>query len=166
MYWTDPERSKIYRADVDGSNVEDLVAGLTFPSSIALDPGAGKMYWTTTSKIQRADLDGSNVEDLATGLVDYYSGRDIDIALDTKERKMYWTGRQTVSICRANLDGSKVEDVFGDYIGDIGQIALDPTQGTLYYTTDGRIVRTDIVTSSEDLIDGLGDLVDIALDGS
>ena len=165
MYWTDPETSKIYRADLDGSNVEDLVAGLGFPVSIALDLGTGKMYWTDsgTSKIQRADLDGSNVEDLATGLVDFDGS---DIALDTRAQKMYWTGRGPVSIYRANLDGSRVEDVFGDYFGDIGQIALDPTQGTLYYTKEGRIVRTDTVTSFEDLIDGLGDLVDIALDGS
>ena len=164
MYWTDPETSKIYRADLDGANVEDLVAGLRFPVSIALDLGAGKMYWTSsgTYNVKRADLDGSNVEDLATGLVDFYGS---DIAIDTRARKMYWTGSGSVSIYRANLDGSRVEDVFGDYFGAIGQIALDSTQGTLYYTTGGHIVRTDLVTSFEDLIDGLGDIVDIALDG-
>ena len=165
MYWTDPENSKIYRAGLDGSNVEDLVADSHFPVGIALDLGAGKMYWTESGgyKVRRADLDGSNVEDLATGLVDFDGS---DIALDSRARKMYWTGRGPVSIYRANLDGSGVEDVFGDYFGDIGQIALDPTRGTLYYTQGGRIVRTDIVTSFEHLIDGLGDLVDIALDGS
>jgi len=48
-----------------------LVSGLNVPFGIALDLGAGKMYWTDafTDKIQRANLDGSDVEDLVTGLV-------------------------------------------------------------------------------------------------
>ena len=69
VYWTD---AKIQRADLDGNNVEDLVTlGLTGPHGIALDPAAGKMYWTDsgTDKIQRADLDGLGVEDLVIHLL-------------------------------------------------------------------------------------------------
>ena len=90
MYWTDFGTDKIQRADLDGSNVEDLVTtGLDIPFGIALDVRAGKMYWTDagTDKIQRADLDGSNVEDLVTtGL-----GFPYRIALDLTNSKMYWT---------------------------------------------------------------------------
>ena len=60
---------KIQRANLDGSNVEDLVTqGLSSPRGIALDVEGGKMYWTDsgTDKIQRANLDGSNIEDLVT----------------------------------------------------------------------------------------------------
>ena len=69
MYWTDWGTDKIQRANLDGSNIEDLVTqGLSSPSGIALDVEGGKMYWTDwgTAKIQRANLDGSNVEDLVT----------------------------------------------------------------------------------------------------
>ena len=69
MYWIDWGTDKIHRADLDGSNVEDLITtGLRWPSGIALDVGGGKMYWTEdgTNKIQRASLDGSQVEDLVT----------------------------------------------------------------------------------------------------
>ena len=65
MYWTDYGTEKIQRANLDGSNVEDLITtGLTSPFGIALDVGRGKMYWTDeyTVKIQRANLDGSNVQ--------------------------------------------------------------------------------------------------------
>ena len=66
--------TKIYRANLDGSNVEDLVTTRSKkyagPTDIALDVGKGKMYWTEgktsagyTAKIRRANLDGSNVED-------------------------------------------------------------------------------------------------------
>ena len=69
MYWTDSGTDKIQRANLDGSNIEDLVTqGLSYPAGIALDVEGGKMYWTDsgTDKIQRANLDGSNIEDLVT----------------------------------------------------------------------------------------------------
>ena len=65
MYWTDLDTKKIQRANLDGSNVQDLVTrtqGLSLPGGIALDIAGGKMYWVDfgTEKIQRANLDGSN----------------------------------------------------------------------------------------------------------
>src|SRR6266511_1591157 len=65
MYWTvtydDP---KIQRANLNGTGVEDLVAGLSDPAGIALDVAGGKMYWTDYSRhtIQRANLDGTGME--------------------------------------------------------------------------------------------------------
>ena len=62
---------KIQRANLDGSNVEDLITrGLEEPSGIALDVAGGKMYWTDwdTGKIQRANLDGTEIRDIITGL--------------------------------------------------------------------------------------------------
>ena len=38
---------KIQRANLDGSNIEDLVTqGVKSPDGIALDVAGGKMYWT------------------------------------------------------------------------------------------------------------------------
>ena len=72
IYWTDWGVDKIQRANLDGSNVEDLVTtGLRVPWGIALDIAGGKMYWTDFNKIQRANLDGSNVEDLVTSGLSY-----------------------------------------------------------------------------------------------
>ena len=71
MYWTNtsywpgpwPGLDKIQRANLDGSNMEDLVTtGVVIAHGIALDVSAGKMYWTNSGGIQRANLDGSNVE--------------------------------------------------------------------------------------------------------
>ena len=82
MYWTDGDTGKIQRANLDGSNVEVLVTKLDTPSSLALDVGAGKMYWgawdkdSRRGKIQRANLNGTNVRDIRKGL-----GYPWDIAL-------------------------------------------------------------------------------------
>ena len=77
MYWVedsveDSFENKIQRANLDGSQVEELVPiESDAPSGIALDLARGKIYWTDVvkDKIQRANLDGSQIENiLATGL--------------------------------------------------------------------------------------------------
>jgi len=58
VYWTDTTLDKIQRANLDGTEVEDLITGLPFPDGIALDIDAGQMYWTDANedKIQRANM--------------------------------------------------------------------------------------------------------------
>ena len=110
MYWTNPGSQEIQRANLDGSQVEDLVtSGLGSPTGLDLDVTGGKMYWTDrrTDKIQRANLDGSHVEDLVTGGLDKPNG----LALDVAGGKMYWADAGTNKIQRANLNGSNVEDL-------------------------------------------------------
>ena len=175
MYWTDRFAEKIQRANLDGSNVEDLITtGLDLPYGIALDVGRGKMYWTDLrydsntdsyhSKIQRANLDGSNVEDLiTTGLTSPFF-----IALDVGRGKMYWTDPDTSKIQRANLDGSNVEDLITTGLGEPRGIALDVGRGKMYwteyyqmpsapYTRTAKIRRANLNGSNvEDLITTTG----------
>ena len=68
--WGGPGVDKIRRANLDGTNVEDLVTTgfAAVAHGIVLDVSAGKMYWTDGGKIRRANLDGSNVEDAITGI--------------------------------------------------------------------------------------------------
>ena len=163
IYWTDWGTDKIQRVNLDGSNVEDLVTGLTHPWDIALDIAGGKMYWADsgTDKIQRANLDGSNVEDLVTGLT-----HPRGIALDIAGGKMYWPDWDTDKIQRANLDGSNVEDLVTGLTRP-EDIALDIAGGKIYWmnSTVGKIQRANLDGSNvEDLVTGLTRPGDIALD--
>ena len=165
MYWADSVADKIQRANLDGSNVEDLVTeGLSDSDGIALDVAGGKMYWTDTEtdKIQRANLDGSNIEDLVTRLE-----RPPVIALDLSGGKMYWTDVKTNKIQRANLDGSNIEDLVTG-LGNPDGIALDLSGGKMYWTDweANKIQRANLDGSNiEDLVtEGLGDPNVIALD--
>lgn len=169
MYWTDPDPSakKIQRANLDGSNIEDLVTtGLISPTGIALDVEAGKMYWTDfgTDKIQRANLDGSNVEDMIATVL----SNPIGIALDVTGGKMYWTDDGTDKIQRANLDGSNIEDLVTTGLSFTDGIALDVVGGKMYWTDLGilKIQRADLDgTNVQDLITtGLIFPIGIALD--
>ena len=165
MYWietgAETGAGKIRRADLDGSNVEDLFTGLDYPYGIALDMAGGKIYWTGTGKIQRADLNGSNVEDLFTGL-DYPYG----IALDMAGGKIYWTDWDSGKIQCADFNGSNVEDLVTG-LDSPRAIALDVAGGKIYWTDyfAGKIQRADLNGSNvEDLVGGLEGSTDLALD--
>lgn len=127
IYWSNVDRKaksgKIQRANLDGSNLEDIVTGLRGPHSIALDMRGRKIYWTADGhKIQRANLDGNNVENVVIGLADVS-----DLALDVAAGKIYWTARDpdtaTYKIQRANLNTSRVKDVITG-LGYVWGIAL------------------------------------------
>ncbi len=116
MYWA---AENIYRADTDGSNVEEIVSGLRHPTFLAVHKAGERIYWLDAvleepGMMQRAGLDGSDVEDVITDL-----GYPAGIALDPAGGKVYWTEWVTDSgkIRRANLDGSSPEDVLMDLIG-------------------------------------------------
>ncbi|MBW8038931.1 MAG: hypothetical protein FVQ85_02905 [Planctomycetes bacterium] len=135
MYWTGNYYGphKIQRANLDGSDVEDLVllSGASETIGIALDISAGKMYWADSyaDKIQSANLDGSEVTDLVSNGLSYPVG----IALDISAGKMYWADNVAQKIQCANLDGSEVTDlVTSGIIGPTG-IALDISAGKMYW---------------------------------
>ncbi|MCY4594774.1 MAG: T9SS type A sorting domain-containing protein [Bryobacterales bacterium] len=185
VYWTTRATAehgpKIQRANLDGTQIEDLVTThLSLPVSLVLDPGGGKMYWTQalTGKIQRANLDGSEVEDLiTTGLEDPHS-----VALDLGAGKMYWTDRGVLSasgigakIQRANLDGTQVENLvirknvrFGPGLDRPTGLALDLHAGKMYWIDDGlsRMIKWANLdgTQVENLITDLVSPQNLALD--
>ena len=111
MYWADSFNDNIGRANLDGSNYEEL-GSTPAPVGLALDLRNRRVYWTDPflGKIERSFLNGDNVETLLTEL-----NRPTDIVLDTLSLKMYWveTNWKTKNkIRRANLDGSNVTDIF------------------------------------------------------
>jgi parallel beta-helix repeat protein len=164
MYWAEQGPDSISRANIDGTGVEELVTGLSFPVGIALDGAGGKMYWVDSElgNIQRANLDGSSVEELVTGLG---TARGID--LDAAGGKIYWVdGGGGGKIQRANLDGSGVEDLITS-LGSAWGMALDVDGGKMYwimYLAD-KIQRANLDGSGvEELVSGLSSPRGIALD--
>jgi hypothetical protein len=132
MYWADSRSGKIFRANLDGTGVADVLANIS-PYGIAVDTAAGKVYWTERGdpdKIRRANLDGSQIEDL---IVDDALDWPFHIELDVSNGKMYWTCFYCQTIRRANLDGSNIEDlVIEPQIGILG-LALDVDNGKMYW---------------------------------
>ena len=171
IYWVNQMLDHIQRANLDGSDVEDLVTW-TFSDSLTLDRSRRKIYWTDYSMnaIRRANFDGSNVEDLVTT-----TDTPVSLALDVARGKIYWTvwergfdGPRTIQ--RANLDGSKVEYILTNP-DKLTSLTLDPVGGKIYWiasesgTDTGTIQRSNLDGSKvENIITGLNNPWSIALD--
>jgi len=162
MYWTDSLDDNIRRANLDGSNVVEVLAGTIHPNGLALDIGGGKMYWSESSgsdKIRRANLDGTDAEDLVTtGLV-----QPGGVALDLVGSKLYFTDQEGETIERANLDGTGRETILTSVELTFPiHLALDIDGGKMYWTeafllaTNGRVRRANLDGMNiEDLFIGI-----------
>ena len=135
IYWTDPGTENIWRANLDGSNIETLITIEKGPGpyGFALDVGEGKMYWTQgLRRIRRANLDGSDIETLIITGYNLYR-----LALDVDEGKMYWTesggNHYPYRIRRANLDGSNIETLILPG-GEPSGLSVDAAGGKMYWT--------------------------------
>ena len=175
IYWTDSGTDTIRRANIDGSNVQDIVTtGFRTPTDITVDLNWDKLYWTDsgTDTIQWADLDGSNVQDIITTGLRTPTG----IVVDTEWGSLYWIDSGTDKIQSASLgglsvDGSSVRDVVTTGLRTPTDIAIDayhPNLGKIYWTDAGtdKIQRVNFNGANiEDLVtEGLRTPTSIALD--
>jgi Low-density lipoprotein receptor repeat class B len=145
IYWTDVQNCKIQRANIDGSNIENLITfGLFYPSAIALDLVNRHMYWTDSyfsHVINRANLDGTNVQTVynvfgnssgsARGITIY------GIALDVPSRKIYYTIQGAVGIYRVGFDGTNNENILRRLRTFPNQLALDLDNKKIYWQEYG-----------------------------
>ena len=164
MYWTDLKTAEIQRANLDGSQVETIVPGLGISNAesrgIAVDGGAGKIYWTGAG-VRRANLDGSQLETLG-------SIRGDDIALYVVRGRMY-LAEWSDGVQRANLDGSQVRILVGDRDTNATAIGLDPSRGKIYW---GHWARDSIHWANLDgsqveiIVSGLRSVHDFDIDES
>lgn len=174
VYWTDGLNGVIRRADLDGSNIEDLVTGAGRPVNIALDLPGGKMFWvdTISDQIYRANLDGTGVESVVTlGPPSPFQSEGYGIAVDSADGKLYYTNEaHDNKVFRSNLDGTAIETVIAVTDGNPFALALDLSAQKVYFSHEGgpsgRIQRVNFDGSElEDLVTtGLGSLGGIALD--
>ncbi|CAL4174127.1 unnamed protein product, partial [Meganyctiphanes norvegica] len=107
IYWTDSANSSIYAMNSDGTNIV-MIINVERPRAIVLDPCGGHMYYTdwgrfgTTGKIYRATMAGSFKEVIIGDDLSQPSG----LAIDYKEKMLYWTDAVKEKIERAYLNGT------------------------------------------------------------
>ena len=169
IYWSKffnmpSKENAILRANLDGTNVEEIITGGRISAGLTLDLSMGKLFLANcaTERIQRANLDGSDVEDI---IVITGPGCPLDIEFDVNGEKVYWVepgGR----IHRADIDGSSTEELASG-ISHPHTIVFDSFTNKIYWTAhgDGSIHRANHDGSNiEVIISGLGGPVYLALD--
>lgn len=131
VYWTDVSGSTgLYRADLDGTNVEHIVASASalLYTGLAVSPQMGKIYWAETGvgQIQRCNLDGSSFEVIADGAE---VGTPVGVAFDETDGTLYWTDLSSSAVMRADPDGANASVVLDDTdgLGSPVSVAIDFT---------------------------------------
>jgi len=149
----------------DGSDRKVIVADCQLPDGIAIDVGAGHIYWTNMGSnpsvndgsIERADIDGKNRKVIVPRGATFTPKQ---LQLDQKNGKLYWCDREGMRVMRANLDGSQIETLVETGRGDADRreqtrwcvgITIDPKLRKIYWTQKGpdnaglgRIFRANI----------------------
>ena len=147
LYISDYGANKIFRANLDGSNVEDFRTGLDKPVAMAFDYQENQIYWNTTTGVQRADL-GCNVltqkEDFVTGQANDPDG----LAIDLVNRKLYWINYDG-GVWSKNLDGTGEKEIIPGIEGASIMVVGD----RIYY--DEYVGSGDVRIKSANL-DGTG----------
>ncbi|NNE35402.1 MAG: DUF5050 domain-containing protein [Rhodothermales bacterium] len=168
-YWTKPFLRVIERANLDGSEVEEVVDGVDGPTGIAVDAVAQKVYWTDSDGdngvILRANFDGTDSEVLVTAASEELGHMELDV----DGGKMYWVNTTAGEISRSNLDGSSIEQVVS--LSGRGGISLDLTADKIYWvdwavgSVEGSVRRANLDGSGiEDLPLQVFGPTDIAVD--
>lgn len=137
VYSTDPADA-IYRADLVGSAptliVSAAAGGLQTPRGIAVNPAAGRIYWSDTGggTIKRANLDGSDVSTLIGGLPG-----PVGLALDPAGATLYWVDSVADRIESIATDGSGHAIIKDTGLVNPHSLALDAQSGRLYWSDFG-----------------------------
>ena len=146
IYWTSTGDSfqdtpgKIQRANLDGSQVEDVYTSDEHAfSGLFLDTAQSEMYVVqrNTDSILKMDMDGSNVSELYnadnTGLVNPKQMVYNDQANEFIWTRSYEAFNESEKIIRTAADGSSGLDVILTYNAEINSIALDKENSRLFW---------------------------------
>lgn len=135
LYWASKNDKKIQRSLLDGSDIVDLVSGITniTPKGIAGHDASGFLYYTTIRDLYRVDIDGSNNILLATGASNEMQG----IVIDDVGDKVYTCGTGgDDNITRYDLDGSnKTVIISGVELGGPLDLEIDFVNNKLLWVS-------------------------------
>lgn len=119
-------------------------AGLEIPTSIAVNPQLGRMYWAdagSAPKIEVSWMDGSKRRPLITEAIRHPAGLTIDYAQD---HTIYWVDTKLNTIESMRPDGTMRNTIIkGDVLHH--PVSLDVFESDLYWVTrdTGELVRQD-----------------------
>jgi hypothetical protein len=142
---------RIHSMNPDGSDHKIIVTDCQMPDGIAIEAGAGHIYWTNMGSspdvndgsIERADFDRRNRRVIVPRGGTFTPKQ---LHLDKEGGKLYWCDREGMRVMRCNLDGSQIETLIEAGIGDPDRrdqrrwcvgITIDPERKQIYWTQKG-----------------------------
>ena len=147
VYWTEAS-GRVRRANLDGSNIQDIPAGPGTPLNIAVSDST--IYWTMKTGEHRGEIRFANLSgkpNVAT-YAEFNQGVPIGIAVDTVAEKLYWTTSRG-KIGRGNIDESSFQPDFATGLNAPSVLALsvEPKVDVETEIETPEILTTDAVMS-------------------
>src|ERR1051325_7823204 len=124
IFFLDLGGGRVLSANPDGSDVRTILeeGRGKFPDGLAIDAGAGHMYWTNMGNfrsndgsILRSDLDGRNMTTIVPPGGTFTPKQ---LQIEKASGKLYWCDREGMRVMRCNLDGSHIETLIDSSQGD------------------------------------------------
>jgi hypothetical protein len=142
IYWLEPLSGTIGDANLDGSDqgtLDTTGAPIDFATTVAIDPGAGRIYWIN-GEMSAPSLGYANLDGSGGGAIPM-PGADVNTAfgaaIDPSLGRIYWANAGDSTIGYANLDGSEAGTlpIEGPEtpVSPTG-VAIDAAQGRIYWT--------------------------------
>jgi len=163
IYWIDDKTKTISKANIDGSNEQVIVSGLSNATFLDIHNTSGLVVWADKGLgvINRCNLDGSNITTVLSG-----GGiQPCGVAVDDRVDKIYWTDFSAGTIRRINLDGSN--NILIKLVGVPFDILIDKFKNKIYWTDFFHkwVKRFDFDATNEEIVSlNNEDFVAIALD--
>lgn len=151
LYWTETDRTgskprgRIMVAKTDGRYRRALVNnGLEIPTSIAVDPQLGRLYWSdagSAPKIEVSWMDGGRRKPLIVDGIRHPAGVIVDY---DQEHRIYWVDTKLNTIESIKPDGTMRKVVIrGEQLKH--PISLDVFESSLYWVSrdTGDLIKQD-----------------------
>lgn len=176
LYWADREGMRMMRSNLDGSQVETLVAvgdveadrgdATKWCVGVALDLTRGQLYWTQKGpdnaglgRILRAGLEIPPGETAASrsDIEVWFDGlpEPIDLEFDPAERVLYWTDRgdppagNTVNRAAVDAPRARAAEILITHLMEGIGLALDLSGGRLFVTDLGGSIYSARLDGSQ-----------------
>ena len=181
-----PTAGKILEMSADGKQHRVILPNQALPDGIAVDPTAGRMFWTcmgipgkNDGAVYSANLDGADVQTvIAPGVINTPK----QLAVDCAAGQLYFSDREGLRVYRCKVDGDGLETLVSNGSPEttadptkwcVG-IAVAPRFGKFYWTQkgpsksgQGRIFCADITTATGDaqcIVSDLPEPIDLEID--
>jgi hypothetical protein len=124
LYLVDYKKGLI-KSDFQGINSKIIIQG-NYMTALAL--GKDQLYYGSNTKINRCDLEGKNIVSIINS-----TGTVKDIALDSKNSKIYWFDITDKNIYGADLNGSNKKTVVQN-VPNTWSLLVDTNNNRLYWS--------------------------------
>lgn len=164
VYFCDEEK-RIFRSNLDGSNMTTLYSYEGSPSGIDFDPSRKKIYWADyeLDAIFRGDLNGEHIETLVTDVEDVF---DVKLHINADgSGHFFFSSPKKNAIYMADIDGGHPH-LFIQGVSSTRGIALHQESGRIFWADSSDLYAGNITTGEnrEHIASGFGSILFIEID--